>query len=211
MDRRAEPSAPDPPTPDPPDPDRPDPDPPDPDPADPDPAEAAPPSVLGALPPYEPRPIRFRRLARIDGWRLKVYTISAGGAAVDDSIVEAALERVGGRLPRPAVRAGGSTGLGPEEADRYGVGIVIVHEAREGVFLLLSWWTGENMLRHHVFVSPRGPVPDFEEAGETGIAACVWELAVLAHEGRAWREEVLEPPGGPRVEAYLDRRLSTDL
>ncbi|SDI82664.1 hypothetical protein SAMN04487954_101407 [Billgrantia gudaonensis] len=75
--------------------------------------------------------------------------------------------------------------------DRYGVVVMIVHEAREGCYVLLDWWTGENMLQHHVYFSRDPNDPEFSDVTQTGIVACVWELKVLSFEREAWIDCVL--------------------
>ena len=76
-------------------------------------------------------------------------------------------------------------------AVRHGMAVLIVHEAREGRFVLLDWRTGENMLQHHVYFSPDTDNPEFRDMAQTGIAACVWELKVLSFEREAWIEYVV--------------------
>ena len=159
--------------------------------------------------PYEPRPIRFLHLAAVDGWRLKVYGISARQERPDPAAVQAALRLATERLPRPATTFGDEVGA-DLSGERYGVGVLIVHEGREGLFVLMSWWAGENMLHHHVYFAPDGPPFPFEYLSSTGVIACVWELAVLAFEREAWVETVLADPAGPDLGAYLARTLSTD-
>ncbi|HEV2130530.1 MAG TPA: hypothetical protein VGR27_05485 [Longimicrobiaceae bacterium] len=95
--------------------------------------------------------------------------------------------------------------------DRYGVAVLIAHEGREGCFVLLSWWAGENMLQHHVYFAPAEPPFEFEYLSPTGVVACVWELAVLAFERDAWVDAVLANPSGPDLDAYLARHLSADV
>ena len=140
-----------------------------------------------------------------------MYGISARAERPPAAQVEAAIEFVSSRLPEPAIR--------PDERDtgsalsraRYGVGILIVHEATEGLFVLLSWWVGENMLNHEVYFSPATETPRLEALSPPGIVACVWELAVLAHERQAWVDRVLNNAAGPDLDGYLESRLNTDL
>ena len=101
---------------------------------------------------YKLRPIRFLHLGDWDGWHVKVYGISARQEQPDSQLIAAAERLAGERLPRPAVSKG-----------RYGVGILIGHEGRDGNYVLVSWWIEENLLQHHVYFSPatlqRGLLP----------------------------------------------------
>jgi len=92
--------------------------------------------------PYRTRPIRFLELYEADGWRLKVYGISATRDRPMARLVVAAKGVARQYLPSPAV-----------QVDRYGVGTLIVHEGTAGNWVLLDWWVGENMLQHHVYAS----------------------------------------------------------
>lgn len=161
--------------------------------------------------PYRPRPVRFLRLADLGGWRVKVYGISAHRERPAPEFVEAAEQLAQGRLPNPPVWSPSQDENALVSEERYGVGVLIVHEGREGGFALVSWWAGENMLQHHVYLAPDGPPFAFEDLSPTGIVACVWELAVLAFEREAWVETVLANPQGPDLDAYLDRHLSADV
>jgi len=149
--------------------------------------------------PYETRPIRFLDLLERDGWRLKCYGITVDGEYPEDSLVDAGLDRAVERLPTPATAE-----------DRYGVGIVVVHEGADGNYVLVDWWYGENMLANHVFYSTRADPLSFEYISP-GMMACVWELRVFAFEREAWLEHVLANPDGSDIEGYLAERLHADV
>jgi len=165
---------------------------------------------------YARRPIRFLELATIDGWRVKTYGISAKGDTPSPTLVQTAKQLAGKALPTPPVRVNrnGSSDDGGEpldSLDRYGVAVLIVHEAREGCFVLLDWWTGENMLQHHVYFSPDTNNPEFEDVADTGIGACVWELKVLSFEREAWIDCVLASERGADLDGYCSRHFSEDV
>ena len=150
---------------------------------------------LSQLPPYQARPIQFLGLtdpASTGGWTLKRYGLSRHGGPVAESLSAMADAIAAERLPRPGRAAG-----------RYGLGFQIVHEGREGGFVLLDWWVGENMLEHHVFFCPGPDHERHRELARTEPAFCVWEMAVIDHESRAWRASILANPAGPDVAAYL--------
>ena len=146
---------------------------------------------------YEPHQIRFLDLTELSGWRVKVYGIAATGDQPSTTLVDAAKAIAQDRLPHPAVTD-----------DRYGVAVLIVHEARTGNFVLLDWWCGENMLHHKVFSSSLDSPTQLQETTD-GIAACVWELYVLGFEREAWIDTVLANPLGPDVEEYVSCHFDT--
>lgn len=161
--------------------------------------------------PYQARSVRFLQLAELSGWHVKVYGISALQEQPDPAFVEAAEQLAQGRLPNPPVWSA-APGTGPAVSeDRYGVAFLIAHEGQEGNFALVSWWTGENMLQHHVYFAPAQPPFTFEYLSPTGVVACVWELAVLAFEREAWVDTVLANPLGPDIGAYLARHFSAEV
>ena len=161
--------------------------------------------------PYQARPIRFIRLTEFNEWRIKVYGISAHREFPDFEIVKAAEKLAKEKLPIPSVWSAAPGSEHTIAEDRYGVAILIVHEGREGNFVLLSWWVGENMLQHHVYYAPASPPFTFAYLSPTGLMACVWELAVLAFERQAWINTVLANPSGPDLEAYLTRQFVADV
>lgn len=160
---------------------------------------------------YVKRPIRFLHLAESRGWKIKVYGISAHRERPLSTNVAAAEDLAENHLPQPAVLSQSADEQFLISESRYGVGVLIVHEAREGVFVLISWWAGENMLQHHVFFSPTKEASRFLSLASSGIIACVWELAVLGFERQTWIDMVLNNPAGPDLDRYLGHNLSADV
>ena len=150
--------------------------------------------------PYAPRSIRFLELWRHEGWTVKLYGISAVAQRPSPAIVTAAQMAMAGRLPRPAV-----------SADRYGAAFGIVHEARGGNYVLLDWWVDDNALQHHVYRSAPEDPGTLEYISPTGLAVCVWELAVLGFERAAWIDCVLKRSESPDLGEYFARTLNADL
>jgi hypothetical protein len=150
--------------------------------------------------PYEPRAIRPLDPIVEQGWRLKFYGIRFEGELPDPEVIERARSLFVSELP----------GI-PAEFPHYHIGFGIVHQARDGIFAILNWWVGENMVRQRVFYAPLSAPLELESISSTGITACVWELAVFWFERNAWVEEVLGAAGQPDLDAYFRRRLSTDI
>ncbi|MBS0661478.1 MAG: isochorismatase [Verrucomicrobia bacterium] len=150
--------------------------------------------------PYRPRSIRRCDLLAYEGWRLKVYSISARQDLPGRPLVEAARMLARTHLPRPAIAPG-----------RYGVGVLIVHEGADGNYVLLDWWEGENMLQHRVFRAPSWDPLNFRRCSPEECAFCVWELHVLHFERGAWIDTALSAPGAPNLDAYLACRLEAQV
>lgn len=142
---------------------------------------------------YVARPITFLELWRTDGWRLKVYGIADGRPAPRRELVEAAK-----RLALAVLPAASGDNLPA-------VGFVGAHDARGGCYVFVDWWADENELHHRAFL---GSSPDeLRPIGLDDAIGCVWDLAVIDFERRAWLEAILKNPELPDLEAYLERRL----
>jgi hypothetical protein len=151
------------------------------------------------LQPYRPRPIRFLERWHCLDWRIKVYGIAFERLAPRPELIAAAKAAAADRLRRVAI-----------DSPNYRLGFLGVHDGKTANFVFLDWWAEENELHHHVYVSPSDRPRDLEYRTPTGLAACVWDLRVMAFERDAWLETVLRNPSGPDFEAYLNRRLNED-
>ena len=149
---------------------------------------------------YRTRSIRPLELWTIGAWRLKAYGIACDTSTPREALVDAARDAV-------------ETALANTTTDDHdhGVGWVTVHDARDGVFVLLDWWGGENMIYQRLWHGS-GETPIVLTAGDReSPVMCVWELAIAAAERQAWIDCVLANPAGPDLERYLAVRLSDDL
>lgn len=146
--------------------------------------------------PYAMRPIRFLEVWEIDGWRMKAYSICYGKDVARSELIDAAQ-----RTARERLRA---TANGTAH---YGVGFVGIHDGKTANFVFVDWWADENELHHHVYVSPTERPGDLEYKTPTGLAACVWDLELMAFERDAWVQTILQA-GEPNLEAYLRTRLN---
>jgi hypothetical protein len=149
---------------------------------------------------YRTRPVRFLELWQWRGWRMKVYGISARAETPPEALVWEAKEIARGRLPQPAVTD-----------DRYGVGYLIVHDGENGDYVLVDWWSNQDIVQHHPYGAPKGRPGTLEYHWPPGAGFCVWELAVCWFEREAWVETVLKKPQTPDLEAYLVRELHADI
>lgn len=150
--------------------------------------------------PYAPRPVRFLELWEDDGWRLKVYGLAYQRPAIRPELVPLAKDLAQARLRTSAA-----------DTAHYRVGFLGIHDGRGAVFVFVDFWADENELHHHVYVAPSREPVRFEYRTPSGLAACVWDLKVLAFEREAWVAAVLANPAGPDVERYLAARLEADV
>jgi hypothetical protein len=146
---------------------------------------------------YRTRPIRFLELWPVDGWRMKVYGISATSDRPRTELVEAAKSVARDRLPAP------------EGDGRYGAGFLIAHEGAESTWALVDWWVRGGMLHHHLYGG--GSPTSFDLRPVTdGLTACTWELAVIGFERQAWLDAVFAADE-PDMDRYLTTRLEADV
>lgn len=148
--------------------------------------------------PYAARAIRYLELWEEAGWRTKVYGIAYRDGGPPEAMIEIARGLARGCLPVPAV-----TG------SRYGVGFMGVHEGRGANLVFVDWWAHENELHHRVFVAPADQPLAFADVTGSGLAGCVWDLAVIGFERQAWISSVLVGPDSPGLEAYLESRFDS--
>lgn len=143
-----------------------------------------------SISPYVARPIAFLELWQPGHWMLKVYGIAYGRSAPRPELVDAAKRLALEVLPLEPL---------------YGAGFIGAHDARGGCYAFVDWWADENELHHKNFL---GPSPDeLRAAGPDDSTACVWDLAVIDFERRAWQELVVKQAGAPDLGTYLARRF----
>lgn len=149
-------------------------------------------TAIAIAEPYSARTIRYLELWSHGEWRLKVYGIACGRRGPAGAIVAAAKRLAAAILPEPA-----------RADDRYGVGFMGAHEGRGENLIFVDWWADENELRHHVFVAPHAQPLAFRDITATSRLGCVWDLAVIAFERRAWIDAVLLESDRPGIDHYL--------
>ncbi|MFE6823094.1 hypothetical protein [Streptomyces sp. NPDC057690] len=134
------------------------------------------------------RPLGTREVA---GHLVKAYALEAPGRTVTEPAAREALRVAAGHLALGALR--GSLGLA----------VVLVHAGGDGDYLLVHTWIEGHMSDLAVFTGPAGR-PDDLRPGRAGLAPCVWEAAVLAHERDAFARHVLDGTGplGERLAAW---------
>ena len=148
---------------------------------------------------YKARTISFWSNMNIHDWTVKVYTISNRKQFESVTI----LNHCAKHLPVWVTHMEHST------LPTYKHAFLIVHEAREGVWILLNWWTGGEMIETKVFFA-NYDTPDIitDSPYNTNSLLCVWELEVFAHERASWIRYVLSKAKSPDYEGYKNDTLT---
>ena len=119
----------------------------------------------------------------------KAYAILAEpGTEPDAAIAARAAEIVAGAGSQIAATA------------QEGIGFVILHQGREGVWLLLHWWIDGGICAQLLWRSALTDPLVFTPLGRP-MMACVWELALIDHERRAYVRSLSATSDG--VATYL--------
>ena len=139
--------------------------------------------------PWVPRTVR-----RLGQWTsgavpLKAYAILADpGAEPDPALAAQAAEIVAQAAGRIA------------ETAQEGIGFVILHQGRQANWLLLNWWVAGGICAELLWRSSRDAPLAFS-ALDRPLMACIWELALIDHERRAYVRSLSGPGDG--LAAYL--------
>jgi hypothetical protein len=123
---------------------------------------------------------------------VKPYIVTARGRHWDDDMVELA-------------KATATRQLEFDDAmGAVGLGVVVLHLADDGVYLVVQSWAKDFQSRLSIF---SGLDVDDLRPAPIGAAPSVWELEVLSHERASYVNHILS--GGVDVDAWLDDALDT--
>lgn len=149
---------------------------------------------------YKKRPVRFLEWYQVDGWTLKIYSISSKKERIGaDQLADAKKQ-----LPHWLKLAQTQT------LPTYQLATLILHEWEGGCFAVINWWVDQNMLQHYVYLATVEQPGQFALFSDSGIISCVWESAVLWFERNAWVKHVLLQHKKPNFEAYINEQLNDD-
>ncbi len=143
---------------------------------------------------YTPRHIKFLKTLEIEDWKVKVYLIDKDQNKLVD---EAFYDRLQFQLPKWLSLENSFNAVHSNHA------FLIVHGGSEGVFSIINWWVGKNMLNTHVFLSPYEDLDQFEMISGDGLHTCVWELEVINHERKSWLKHILMKEEDPDYSSYI--------
>lgn len=150
---------------------------------------------------YQARKIEFKGYLSIDNWQLKVYTI------VKDGTFEYPEFYANVQLQLPNWLSLDNS----FNSNHNSVGFLILHAGTEGIFSLINWWVGDNMLNTHIFKTDYNNLNRFDKISGDGLAPCIWELEIINHERLSWINQVLKKPKEPDFQEYLNATFSVIL
>src|SRR5690606_14195760 len=142
---------------------------------------------------YQTRKIEFKELFDVGDWKIKIYTISKIGNFNHPEFYET----VKLKLPEWL-----SLKNNFDSSDDK-IGFLILHSGTEGIFSLINWWVGKNMLNTHIFITDPKKTSDFKHISGDGLAPCIWELEVINHETISWIKNILKHPSKPKFDEHV--------
>ncbi len=148
--------------------------------------------------PYKDRRIDFMGVQSISGWNIKIYTITLNASFQSSKT----LNHVIGNLP-DFIELTNKTQLQTHKH-----AFIVIHEAREGVWILFSWWTGGEMLETTIRFSSYEDPLSINPSPYSGSLVCTWELEVYIHERQAWIKHVLKKSISPDFISYQNDGLN---
>ncbi len=143
---------------------------------------------------YKPRKIKFEEHFETDGWTIKIYTIAKLGEFNHPEVYANAKAQ----LPTWLKLTNGFN------SGHNNIGFLILHAGTEGVFSIINWWIGNNMLNTNIYKTDFETQDQFEKISGNGLAPCVWELEVINHERVAWTNHILKKAPQPDYKTYLN-------
>lgn len=143
---------------------------------------------------YEARRVISAPVSVIDRWRIKPYLIAFPDPLAEQSV---------GAYPLEWLLLGA---LGPKpDGGFHGPGFAVLHEGRDGAYLLVArWYAGHNLASDTYRVVRSGEGFALERMS---LFACIWEMSVYAFERDAWVRTVMSGRGLDGVGDYLACRL----
>lgn len=149
---------------------------------------------------YSSRFIQFKEVIQIQDWKVKVYVITKDGVFKEETLYS----DVKAHLPAWLTISNGFNDHHENQA------FLILHVGTEGVFTLLNWWVGENMLNTHIYLTDPQMPTHFELISGKGLSPCVWELEIINYERIAWTKHVLKSKI-PDYTSYLNDVTNVEL
>lgn len=149
---------------------------------------------------YKTRKIKFKELIEIGDWKIKVYTISKIGEFQHPIFYKNVLNQLPNWLQLD----------NSFDASNNKIGFLILHAGTEGIFSLINWWVGRNMLNTHIFFTKPDQPNTFKKISGDGLVSCVWEMEIINHERISWLNNVLKKEV-PDYKNYLKDIINTEI
>jgi hypothetical protein len=149
---------------------------------------------------YKQRSTKYQGLWKINGWRFKIYCISAMRAVniprryaghVRDCIKDAILNL-------------------ESESTNYKAGFCGVHLGTRGVFVFVDWWIEKKELCQKTYYSYYGDNFKLEQSPITDPIGCVWDINLVAQETKDWVVSTKLEPSNSSIQTYLNRHFKPE-
>ncbi|MBC8753862.1 hypothetical protein H2O64_04220 [Kordia sp. YSTF-M3] len=150
---------------------------------------------------HQPRTISFVEVVTIAQWKIKVYTISKEDEFNHPEFYKNAISQLPSWLEKE----------NSFDASHNNIGFLILHAGTEGIFSLINWWVGINMMNTHIFLTPKKGEIEFQLISGDGIAPCIWEFEIINFERLSWIKHILKQHENPNYTAYLEDHINTKL
>ncbi|MEO9510504.1 MAG: hypothetical protein ABJN84_16905 [Flavobacteriaceae bacterium] len=150
---------------------------------------------------YKTRKINFKELIGINDWKVKIYTISKTGEFNHSVFYQSVINQ----LPNWLKLENGF------DSSNDKIAFLILHSGTEGIFSLINWWVGQNMLNTNIFMTNPEIPSAFTKISGKGLAPCVWELEIINHERVSWTKNILKQMTNPNYNQYLKDVINIEL
>jgi len=150
---------------------------------------------------YKTRKIQFKEIVECNDWKIKVYTIAKVGE-FDHPVF---YQNVLSKLPEWLKMKNSF------DASNDKIAFLILHSRTEGIFSLMNWWVGTNMLNTNIFITEHDSPTEFSKISGDGLGPCIWELEIINHERISWTNHILKKFPDSDYETYLNDVINIEL
>lgn len=150
---------------------------------------------------YKTRKIQFKEIVECNDWKIKVYTI----AKVREFDHPVFYQNVLSKLPEWLKMKNSF------DASNDKIAFLILHSGTEGIFSLMNWWVGTNMLNTNIFITEHDSPTEFSKISGDGLGPCIWELEIINHERISWTNHILKKFPDSDYETYLNDVINIEL
>lgn len=139
--------------------------------------------------PYIPRRMGSAGLWKCGDFTMKAYAIQRNpDPAVD--LLSAEVAEAARRRATEVLRVAAAPRV------HYGLGYCIVHAGELANWLLVDWWEEGAIVCQRLFAAPHADPCNFKPV-DAPLMACVWELAIVSAESKAWMRHMLQREPDP--------------
>ncbi len=113
---------------------------------------------------YIPRTIRFKELIKVDDWTVKTYIISKDGNFSANKTYDCAVSRLSHWLNQE----------NSFDTSNNKLAFLIIYSITEGIFTVLNWWVGKNMLNTQIHISNNQIPEEFKLISRDNLSPWKW-------------------------------------